>query len=473
MNKIFKIFVLIFAVVFVFSAYFSSIRPALASCTNKFYIDVCSGENCSPDEANTYNSCLADNPGYDCTLTSCTHIGLPSNKIKCYYDVCTAEPVNGSCSATHYNCSAGTSANNVSGETSWTWNCNGSNGGSNASCSEPKLSPPMTGTLLPTPSSCTILAGASSCPTTLDWETTYPEATSKVTSSYPAANTTIFNGNSGSQSVSIPHASSPRHFYLYNNNKSLVLTSESPNGSGITVTASCASGTVWNGTYCSSNPDLPYGTISADDCTILSGHSTCSDTNVSWETGNRIPGANTAVTKNNPNTNPPTIVSTATSGDNLDVTVNYGITTFFLYHNNLPPLDQTDITASCESGTTWFHGVCTPGETTDPIDGYWAGEWGECDKNGIQTKTYICIQPVNGGAPCPKPTPPDETQTCLVIGKCTDPATHGQQCTAGTPSGVTSLISKWTWTCLGSDDTVTTDDASCTELKKKPFFIEN
>lgn len=48
-------------------------------------------------------------------------------------------PVNGACSATHYACTAGTSANNVSGATSYTWNCNGANGGTNASCSEAKL----------------------------------------------------------------------------------------------------------------------------------------------------------------------------------------------------------------------------------------------------------------------------------------------------------------------------------------------
>lgn len=46
--------------------------------------------------------------------------------------------VNGSCSATHYQCATGTSASNVDGSTAWTWNCNGSNGGTNAACSETK-----------------------------------------------------------------------------------------------------------------------------------------------------------------------------------------------------------------------------------------------------------------------------------------------------------------------------------------------
>ena len=54
--------------------------------------------------------------------------------------------VNGSCSTTHYGCNAGTSANNSDNSTNWTWNCNGSGGGTNASCSENKSSrPPVDG----------------------------------------------------------------------------------------------------------------------------------------------------------------------------------------------------------------------------------------------------------------------------------------------------------------------------------------
>ena len=53
-------------------------------------------------------------------------------------DGCPPTTVNGVCGATHYNCSAGTSANNVSGATTWTWSCNGSGGGTDASCSETK-----------------------------------------------------------------------------------------------------------------------------------------------------------------------------------------------------------------------------------------------------------------------------------------------------------------------------------------------
>ena len=55
------------------------------------------------------------------------------------------KPVNGACSNpdAHYTCSAGTSADNVSGATAWTWGCNGLYGGTNASCSENKPTTPV------------------------------------------------------------------------------------------------------------------------------------------------------------------------------------------------------------------------------------------------------------------------------------------------------------------------------------------
>jgi len=62
--------------------------------------------------------------------------------------------VNGSCSSTHYYCLNGTSENNVSGSTSYTWTCAGSNGGTTASCSEVKVIP-VDGVCSPTHYNCT------------------------------------------------------------------------------------------------------------------------------------------------------------------------------------------------------------------------------------------------------------------------------------------------------------------------------
>lgn len=48
------------------------------------------------------------------------------------------QPLNGACATTHYECSAGTSQNQSSAGQNWTWSCAGANGGTTASCSEPK-----------------------------------------------------------------------------------------------------------------------------------------------------------------------------------------------------------------------------------------------------------------------------------------------------------------------------------------------
>jgi hypothetical protein len=45
-------------------------------------------------------------------------------------------PVNGSCSATHWSCIQGTSINQTTGSSQWTWTCQGSGGGTNDSCQE-------------------------------------------------------------------------------------------------------------------------------------------------------------------------------------------------------------------------------------------------------------------------------------------------------------------------------------------------
>ncbi|HUP91498.1 MAG TPA: hypothetical protein VM074_04560 [Solimonas sp.] len=92
----------------------------------------------------------------------------------------------------------------------------------------------MSGTLTPSSPSCTIAAGASSCNVNLTWTTTNPESTSKVTSNYPSANTTVFSTNNGGPSpASVPYNS--RSFFLYNNGKELARSD---------AAASCASGIV-------------------------------------------------------------------------------------------------------------------------------------------------------------------------------------------------------------------------------------
>src|SRR5437588_7707710 len=97
----------------------------------------------------------------------------------------------------------------------------------------------MSRTLTPATPSCSIAAGASTCNVSLSWTTTSPVGTSSVTSNYPNANTTVATGNSGSTSATVPYNS--RTFYLYNNAQ-LLATS--------VASASCSSGTSWNGSTC-------------------------------------------------------------------------------------------------------------------------------------------------------------------------------------------------------------------------------
>lgn len=48
----------------------------------------------------------------------------------------TADTINGRCAANHFLCVAGNSTNNQTSATSWTWDCQGMNGGTTASCTE-------------------------------------------------------------------------------------------------------------------------------------------------------------------------------------------------------------------------------------------------------------------------------------------------------------------------------------------------
>ena len=106
------------------------------------------------------------------------------------YTVTAPAPVNGACASTHYSCTAGTSANNASGASAWTWQCAGSNGGTTASCSEAK--PVPTVTLAASPS--TIYSGQS---TKLTWTSSggatscnFPTGSSLYSpTGYPANNT--------------------------------------------------------------------------------------------------------------------------------------------------------------------------------------------------------------------------------------------------------------------------------------------
>lgn len=106
---------------------------------------------------------------------------------------------------------------------------------------------PISGTLSPSAPTCSIASGASSCTVNLTWSTTNPVGTSAIT----ATGMTSVNGNSGTNvSFTVPYSS--RTFYLYNN--AILLGTSN-------ATASCISGTTWNGSICAP-PAPPAPTVS-------------------------------------------------------------------------------------------------------------------------------------------------------------------------------------------------------------------
>lgn len=128
----------------------------------------------------------------------------------------------------------------------------------------------MSGNLSASPSNCYISAGNSTCSSTLTWNTSNPVSTSSITKN----GSVVATGNNGSKSVSVNYGTSV--FYLYNN--SIQLSSRS-------VSASCASGTYWNGSYCvgDNNGGSNYCKINyfeASDSTIDEGE----DTKLRWDT---------------------------------------------------------------------------------------------------------------------------------------------------------------------------------------------
>jgi len=270
--------------------------------------------------------------------------------------------VSGSCGPgssppyTHYSCYQGTAFSPSNGASEWTWGCAGINGGTSTSataCTESK--PVMSGTLVASPPTCVISAGASSCNVDLIWTTTNPEGTSAVT----AIGIADVNGNSGSQSFSVPHGG--RTFYLYNNAKSLVPTSLSPLGSGITVIPSCFSDTTWNGTICAESTIMSGSlTPTSPSCVITKGNSSC-DVELTWSVTNHesVDSAITAISMGNRN------YSNVYSGVDT-FPVPHGTRTFYLYNNakSLVPIIPNgagiQATSGCSADTNWDpdSGVC-------------------------------------------------------------------------------------------------------------------
>src|SRR3989344_7866290 len=395
---------------------------------------------------------------------------------------CASAPIIGACAAPHYTCFSGAIANNSSNASTWTWDCNGLNGGANDSCSEDKpIVPPVTcqdtsannfGGALPciymsgtlTASNCTIPLGNSSCNTNLNWNTDNPVGTSAVTT---PTNITVATGNSGS--TTYPVAKGTRDFYLYNNNIQLAQA---------TASADCAPGIIWNGSVCSTpvvgaatinvTADVPsywqlvrvnlpggqqqgldwYGPALSNSYSItdfgdygLSAYSPCYTTDWSPRSFN------------------------IQSGDTREFNI-----------VNTPdgscPVCVPNQGASCASapnscgqtntGTVQCNGSCnapTPPNSSCPVNGGWS-PWSPCSvtacgSTGTQTRTCTNPTPSNGGADCSSLDGVNSSKTCNTVA-CPSGTLSATSCTvAGSASTCDSFVT-WSTSNLTSGATEVT-----------------
>jgi len=313
--------------------------------------------------------------------------------------------------------------------------CTGTGGISSTVSASVSVGGAPTGTITCSPTSATISGGSSTGTTSVAWKVTNPitSASTAVTRTNPNGTVSGTSATSGTVSATVNYGAN--NFYLYHNGSEFASCSttatcasgyawdstssvcEATNAPTVTLTASTnpiipgnSTTLTWsssNATSCSAfwttstatsgtavvSPTSDttylitctgsYGSgsasktinvssgnisVSSNTCTIPSGDSTC-DVTVSWSTSN-LTSASTAVTKNNPSG---TNVSSSTSG-NQNMAVNYGSTSFYLYHGGaLLDSDTTDSSggtvASCASGSTWSGSVCVPDVYEDSSSG--------------------------------------------------------------------------------------------------------
>lgn len=391
--------------------------------------------------------------------------------------------VDGACSATHYNCSEGVLGATAEYSTEWQWWCNGTNGGSNLLCSELKNT--MSG------ANCTIAQGASSCTTTLSWTVPNPEIVlgSAITSNtnnsgVSSANfsvvnpTTVSTGNfdSGTKtSVTIPYPS--RTFYLYNNAKSVYPTS--PNGSGLVVTASCVSGTSWNGSACASVAASPltvdlkvdggdYSTaetalsVEPGDTLSFSWSSAGHSTRNCWTTGG-VSGDGWALGS----------VAQSNTNQNITASMTMGLNSYTLHcrHDSelstnlfqkiiafLNPFEEADAaTFVTVSDTVWVN-----------VSNIACGSDGDCTCTSAECRCESGCSIIYSWTCLPPAT------VSVGIGFNTDLDNDGFGDLSGTVTLSPSADTNYGHVCNGGSVCLDSDDCSTPiDVIKKPFYIEN
>ena len=206
--------------------------------------------------------------------------------------------------------------------------------------------PPMSGTLTPTPTSCTIPLGQSSCNVNLAWDTINPVAVSSVTRN-PSAGFTPQNSNSGNTSVTIPY--NVASFFLHNG--SVFLDSA-------IISSSCASGSVWNGSICATPSvvvDGGWSSWSSCSATI------CGSTGTQTRTCTNPPPANGGAMCSGPSSQPCSAVACTNVINANPMSVYTGNSSTLTWSSNAPSCAGTNFsTGGAPSGSI----VVTPVSAT-------------------------------------------------------------------------------------------------------------
>lgn len=206
------------------------------------------------------------------------------------------------------------------------------------------------GTLSVSPASCIIASGASSCNVNLTWTTANlaPGAIPAVTRSNPTI--TVSTATSGTNvSSSINYGSSA--FYLYSNTSNGVQIAPSVN-----VTATCTSGTAWNGSTCALNVSAPTATLQVRKSSTISPNPNPWLSDITVAPGNKVDykwsSTNSTFQSTNLgivnlNVNPP-----SGSSVNSDPCGNSVSPPFPIYFGSGGEIDNNSV-YSCQSGYTY------------------------------------------------------------------------------------------------------------------------